>query len=126
MTLAKLPPMFGIDELKKGYFPHLFNRRENQTVIMNHLTDIKYYCVDAMKPNDIEMCLHWYAEHRNDKFDLQKGLLEYCNSDAYILGALLSPVSIKLYEHYRYRPIRKVQNYSISIQSSVQNKPSTT
>jgi hypothetical protein len=25
MALAKLPACFGISELKKGYFPHLFN-----------------------------------------------------------------------------------------------------
>lgn len=85
MALAKLPPMFGFDELKKGNFPHLFNRKENQTVIMNHLPDIKYYCVDAMKPNDRAMFLHWYEEHRNDKFDLQKELLEQCKSDVDIL-----------------------------------------
>lgn len=33
MALAKLPEMFGFSELKKGYFPHLFNRKENQSVV---------------------------------------------------------------------------------------------
>ncbi|GBO07509.1 hypothetical protein AVEN_105708-1 [Araneus ventricosus] len=30
MSLSKLPNCFGLSELKKGYFPHLFNVRENQ------------------------------------------------------------------------------------------------
>jgi hypothetical protein len=31
MKLAKIPSAFGLEELCKGYFPHLFNRVENQT-----------------------------------------------------------------------------------------------
>lgn len=29
MPLASFPKTFGLKELKKGYFPHLFNRPEN-------------------------------------------------------------------------------------------------
>jgi hypothetical protein len=38
--------------LKKGYFPHLFNRKENQSVVLNHLPDVHYYHPDAMKLKD--------------------------------------------------------------------------
>ena len=31
--LASFPQTFGISELKKGFFPHLFNRLENQDYI---------------------------------------------------------------------------------------------
>ena len=48
-ALSELPKMFGLEELKKGYFPHLFNRKENQSVILNHLPDVHYYLLDAMK-----------------------------------------------------------------------------
>ena len=30
MSLAKFPKTFGQDELCKGYFPHMFNKEENQ------------------------------------------------------------------------------------------------
>ena len=30
MRLANFPKTFGIEELEKGYFPHLFNRKENE------------------------------------------------------------------------------------------------
>ena len=33
MGLSKFPKTFGINELKKGYFPHLFNKPENQNYI---------------------------------------------------------------------------------------------
>ena len=31
MSLAKLPKAFGLKELKKGFFPHLFNIPVNQS-----------------------------------------------------------------------------------------------
>lgn len=33
VSLSKLPKMFGITELKKGYFPHTFNQPENQSYV---------------------------------------------------------------------------------------------
>ena len=33
MALAKFPKTFGQDELCKGYFPHAFNKEENQNYI---------------------------------------------------------------------------------------------
>ena len=34
MPLKALPKTFGLTELKKGYFPHFFNRKENQTYLL--------------------------------------------------------------------------------------------
>jgi hypothetical protein len=59
-ALSELPKMFGLEELKKGYFPHLFNRKENQSVVLNHLPDVHYYHPDAMK----QSCKHSSAVHR--------------------------------------------------------------
>ena len=33
MKLSKLPEAFGLEELKKGWFPHHFNTRENQNYV---------------------------------------------------------------------------------------------
>ena len=33
MSLAKFPKTFGQDELCKGYFPHMFNKDENQNYV---------------------------------------------------------------------------------------------
>ncbi|VDI63307.1 Hypothetical predicted protein [Mytilus galloprovincialis] len=56
-ALSKLSKMFGIDELQEGYFPYLFNRQENQYVVLEHLPDIKYYDPDGMKVDDREIFL---------------------------------------------------------------------
>ena len=43
MALEKLPSMFGFTEIKKGYFPHLFNREENQAVILQGLLEARFH-----------------------------------------------------------------------------------
>ncbi len=35
MRLADFPKTFGIDELAKGYFPHLFNRKEKTKITLD-------------------------------------------------------------------------------------------
>ena len=75
MALAKFPDMFGFKELEKGYFPHLFNKKENQCVVLERLPELVYYNPDSMKPEDRDI---WYNDHKNDKFDLQHELQTYC------------------------------------------------
>ena len=45
MALYKLPGAFGLNELKKGYFPHFFNTIVNQNYVGPY-TDKKYYSSD--------------------------------------------------------------------------------
>lgn len=54
MPLGAIPVPFGETELAKGYFPHLFNRKENQNDILEHLPDLCYYAPDGMKPESRE------------------------------------------------------------------------
>ena len=63
MALSKLPGIFGFDEFKKGYFPHVFNRKENQSVILDRLPDVSFYNPDAMKPQDRDQFLISYRNH---------------------------------------------------------------
>ncbi|XP_053406937.1 uncharacterized protein LOC128559427 [Mercenaria mercenaria] len=85
MALSKLPAMFGFDELKKGYFPHLFNKKENQQVVLDGLPDLSFYNPDGMKPDDRQTFLKWYSEHKNDTFKLPRTVIDYCKSDSDIL-----------------------------------------
>ena len=86
MALAKLPKTFGIQEMKKGYFPHYFNTPENQAYVGVY-PDQTYYGVDYMSCSDREAFLKWYETKQNEIFDLQKELLEYCISDVEILAS---------------------------------------
>ena len=47
MALGKLPKVFGFNEISKGYFPHLFNRSENQEY-HGPMPDPSYYAPDSM------------------------------------------------------------------------------
>lgn len=90
VALAELPMMFGLKELAKGFFPHLFNRRENQDIVMSHPPNIKYYDADSMmtdptRASNRKSFLEWYDTHKNDTFNFNKELLRYCRSDVDIL-----------------------------------------
>ena len=49
MSLAKFPKTFGQTELCKGYFPHLFNKEENQDYV-GPIPCQADYGVNFMKP----------------------------------------------------------------------------
>ena len=81
MPLADMPEAFGESELAKGYFPHLYNRKEFQTAVINHLPDISFYNPDSMKSETRTKFLQWYEQHQRDHFNFQNELLRYCRSD---------------------------------------------
>lgn len=85
--LSDFPKTFGLEEMKKGYFPHYFNTTENQNYV-GPIPDIRFYGADSLKPKDREDFLKWHKQRveENYVFDFQKELLEYCQSDVDILG----------------------------------------
>jgi hypothetical protein len=86
MKLADFPKTFGLTELEKGYFPHFFNRAENQDYV-GPMPDFKYYDPNGMSPDDREKLFAWYKEmvEHQYEFDLPAEILRYCQSDVDIL-----------------------------------------
>ena len=84
MKLSALPYAFGLEELKKGWFPHYFNTRENQNYVGPY-PDAQYYGHDFMSEKERAELLEWLSERKNDVFDFRKEMLEYCRSDVDIL-----------------------------------------
>ena len=86
MALARFPKTFGLDELCKGYFPHYFNKDENQEYI-GPIPCQEDYGANGMKPEAREKFLTWHQEQveNNYVFDFQKEILAYCRSDVDIL-----------------------------------------
>ena len=86
MPLKAFPKTFGMNELKKGYFPHYFNKECNKEYIgcMPCKND---YGFNKMKPDERTKFLKWYEERVNENyvFDFKKEILEYCRSDVDIL-----------------------------------------
>ena len=85
MALSKLPKAFNLpSELKKGYFPHLFNMKINEKYT-GKLPAIEFYSPDTMRVEERNNFLKWHSEHANDYFVMQHELEEYCKSDVEIL-----------------------------------------
>ena len=86
MSLAKFPKTFGQDELCKGYFPHLFNKEENQNYV-GPIPCQNDYGVNFMKPEERKAFIAWHKEQveNNYEFDFQKEIVKYCRSDVDIL-----------------------------------------
>ena len=85
MALSALPKAFDLPpETKKGYFPHLFNTVEN-TNYVGKLPKVEYYDPDSMKPKEREIFLKWYAEHKEDEFNMKQDIVAYCVSDVNVL-----------------------------------------
>ena len=86
MALARFPKTFGLDELCKGYFPHYFNKDENQEYV-GPIPCQDDYGANSMKPEAREKFLTWHQNQveNNYVFDFQKEILAYCRSDVDIL-----------------------------------------
>ena len=86
MALAALPKTFGESELCKGYFPHLFNKEENQDYV-GPIPPAHYYQPNGMKPKAREEFLAWHKEkvESNYVFNFKEEIEKYCQSDVDIL-----------------------------------------
>jgi len=85
MRLSKIPECFDLNELCKGYLPHLFNTSENQHYVVGLYTYTKFYSCDYMESGDREQFLEWYESKKDKIFDFQNEIHEYCVSDVDIL-----------------------------------------
>ncbi|XP_039294128.1 uncharacterized protein LOC120353641 [Nilaparvata lugens] len=84
--LSSFPKTFGLKELKKGYFPHYFNTKDNQNYV-GPMPDTSFYRADTMKPDARKEFLKWHTERVAEgyTFDMRRELEEYCDSDVDIL-----------------------------------------
>ena len=85
-ALENLPKMFDIKELKKGYFPHNFNKPSNFDYIGPYpgkeYYGYKFFCASKKESFDA-----WYESKSNQIFDFKQELHDYCLSDVKLLSA---------------------------------------
>ena len=86
MPLSAFLKTFGLTALRKGYFPHMFNRPEHQTYV-GLLPALDYYMPETMAAKARQALETWHQEQRaqNVVFDFQKELVAYCESDVRLL-----------------------------------------
>ena len=87
MGLAKFPKTFAQPELCKGYFPHFFNKDENQDYV-GPIPCQDDYGVNYKKPAEREAFMSWHQEQveNNYVFDFRHEILKYCRSDVDIMA----------------------------------------
>ena len=66
MKLANFPKTFGIEELAKGYFPHLFNKKNENYVRL--IPPTPYYNPNGMSPKDKETFMTWHASKKGSEY----------------------------------------------------------
>ena len=86
LKLADSPQTFGLTELKKGYFPYLFNLKRYWDYDGTYPRS-ELFLTNRMKPGKRVKFMNWHQQKikANATFCFKKGLEEYCRSDVVIL-----------------------------------------
>ena len=58
---ASFPSTFNLTELKKGFFPHLFNTPDNQQYV-GRIPDLEFYDPDGIMAKKKEELTRWHAD----------------------------------------------------------------
>ena len=84
--LSAFPKTFGLKELKKGYFPHFFNKKHNQNYV-GPIPSKKHFGYDQMSSSVRKDFLQWYKAKQDENYvyNFKNELREYCRSDVDIL-----------------------------------------
>ena len=86
-SLAAMPSMFGLeDEVRKGFFPHFFNKPENMD-FCGYLGELpkSMFGYDGMSETVRTEFELWYSLNANQPFVLAEELEAYCKNDVYVL-----------------------------------------
>ena len=85
-ALSKFPATFGLQQMKKGYFPHWANTDKYWDYIGPYL-DMSYYKPELMSEDGRTHFMFWYNDkvQRGEEFNFQKEMELYCRSDVDIL-----------------------------------------
>ena len=84
MPLEKFSKTFDIKELKKGFFPHEFNKEENQNYI-GSWPEQHYFGVKFMTSEKKEEFEKWHLSNCDKIYNFQEELKSYCRSDVDLL-----------------------------------------
>lgn len=105
--LSKLPKIFGLpDKFKKGFFPYLFNTKENERYV-GSIPDRHYFDPEGMSKETYEEFNTWYAK-QTGVYDFWKELSEYCKSDVDILCESMERYVLDNMKLNGMNPLKKV------------------
>ena len=108
MSLASFPSTFNLTELKKGFFPHVFNTPDNQHYV-GRIPDLGFYDPDGMMPKKKEGLTRWHSDQvrRNVSFNFRQEMIDYCKSDVALLKAGCEAFQQEFQAQAGFNPIAK-------------------
>ena len=114
MPLKAFPKTFGMNELKKGYFPHFFNKECNKEYV-GPIPSKKHYGLNQMKSDERTKFLKWYEERisENYVFNLREEIIGYCRSDVEILRGGMLKLRKDFIELENVDPLRYITIVSV-------------
>ena len=106
--LACFPTTFNLQELKKGFFPHLFNTPENQQYV-GRIPDLEFFDAEGMSEKKKKELEEWYTKQVRDnvKYDFKKEMEQYCCSDVALLQAGCEAFAAEFESHAGFNPFEK-------------------
>ena len=113
MPLSAFPTTFGLTELKKGFFPHVFNLPSHQNYV-GPIPALQYFDPDSLSAKNKAILETWHADQvrQNVIYDFQKELKEYCQSDVDILQRGCEAFCEEFQSHADFNPF--VECYTIA------------
>lgn len=84
MRLSKTPAALGFEDVKKGYFPHLFNTTEHAEYVGPY-PEPYFYGYDNMSDKERTDFMQWYNTVCDGVVDFQKELRAYGINDVVVL-----------------------------------------
>lgn len=86
MALKKFPKAFGLPDIEKGFYPHLFNTQENYNYI-GRLPDSSYFFENSIHNLDRLDFDIWYGKKflAQETFDNRMEMIKYCRIDVELL-----------------------------------------
>ena len=108
MPLASFPSTFNLTELKKGFFPHLFNTPDHQQCV-GWIPDLEFYDPDGMMAKKKVELTRWQADQvrRNVPFHFHREMIDYCKSDVALLKAGFEAFQQEFERQAAFNPMAK-------------------
>lgn len=108
VPLSAFSSTFGIAELKKGFFPHLFNTPDHQHYY-GAWPALSFYDPDSMMSKKEKELATWDADQvaRGLPFDFRKQLKDYCESGVLLLKAGCQAFQKQFENQANFNPMEK-------------------
>ena len=107
--LKNLSKTYDIDTIK-GYFPHHFNKPENQNYIGN-IPSEDMYGVKNMMPEDYDDFQKWYCfkkwyHNKKQNWSFKDEMIRYCRADVELLSKTVLKYKTMVYDQLDTDPFR--------------------